>query len=254
MNDRIRSHRQWLKDSIRKEVDWSATGQSRGLPPPPAQKPVPPNAATIPLPEPERFDSICNAPLLSVLRTRRSIRRYADTPLSLEELAFLLWATQGVVDRHGDLATFRPVPSAGARHAFETYLYCRRVDTIDEGIYRYLPLAHSLLFEFTEPGLAARISEACFAQRFVGQGAVTFFWSVVPSRMEWRYGAAAHRVLPMDVGHVCQNLYLAAEAIGAGTCAVAAYDQEALDSLLRLDGEEEFVLYLAPVGKQAPRA
>ena len=59
------------------------------------------------------------------------------------------------------------------------------------------------------------------------------------------------RGLPMDVGHVCQNLYLSAEAIGAGVCAVAAYDQEALDALLHLDGEEEFVIYLAPVGKHA---
>ena len=64
-----------------------------------------------------------------------SIRRYAHTPLSLEELAFLLWATQGVTERHGDEATFRPVPSAGARHAFETYLYCRRVEKLEEGIY-----------------------------------------------------------------------------------------------------------------------
>ena len=184
----------------------------------------------------------------------RSIRRYAHTPLSLEELAFLLWATQGVTERHGDEATFRPVPSAGARHAFETYLYCRRVETLEEGIYRYLPLEHRLLFEFTEPDLAARISEACLGQRFVGQGAVTFFWSVIPYRMEWRYGPAAHRVLPMDVGHVCQNLYFSAEAIGAGACAVAAYDQEALDALLHLNGEEEFVIYLAPVGKRTASA
>lgn len=254
MDDRIRSHRQWLKDTIRKTVDWSATGQSRGLPPPPVQKPVPPGAKTFALPGPERFDTVCTAPLLQVLRTRRSVRRYADTPLSLEELAFLLWATQGVTERHGDLATLRPVPSAGARHAFETYLYCRRVEALEEGIYRYLPLDHSLLFEFAEQGLAPRISEACLGQRFVGQGAVTFFWSVLPSRMEWRYGPAAHRVLPMDVGHVCQNLYLAAEAIGAGTCAIAAYDQEPLDALLRLDGEEEFVFYLAPVGKRAAPA
>jgi SagB-type dehydrogenase family enzyme len=249
MDDLIRSHRNWLRDSIRKTVDWNTTGQSCGLPPPPAQKSVPPNARTVALPDPDRFDSVCTAGLLRVLRSRRSIRRFAHTALSLEELAFLLWATQGVTERHGDEATFRPVPSAGARHAFETYLFCQRVETLDEGIYRYLPLEHRLLFEFTEPGLAARISKACFGQRFVGQGAVTFFWSVIPYRMEWRYGPAAHRVLPMDVGHVCQNLYLSAEAIGAGVCAVAAYDQDALDAFLHLDGEEEFVIYLAPVGK-----
>ena len=251
MNDLMRSHRWWLKDSVRKAVDWGATGQSRGLPPPPVQKVVPQDATRVALPGPDRFDAVCPAGLLSVLRSRRSLRRYGGgIPLSIEELAFLLWATQGIVLREGDVATFRPVPSAGARHAFETYLYCRRVRGLDEGIYRYLPLEHALLFEFAEEALASRISDACFGQRFVGQGAVTFFWSVLPSRMEWRYGAAAHRVLLLDAGHVCQNLYLAAEGIGAGTCAVAAYDQESLDALLRLDGEEEFVLYLAPVGKR----
>jgi hypothetical protein len=111
MDDRIRSHRQWLKDSIRKTVEWNATGQSRGLPPPPAQKPVPPNARTVALPSPDRFDRVCTAGLLRVLRSRRSIRRFADTPLSLEELAFLLWATQGVTERHGDEATFRLIPN-----------------------------------------------------------------------------------------------------------------------------------------------
>jgi SagB-type dehydrogenase family enzyme len=250
MDDLIRIHRRWLKDSIRKTVDWSSTDQSRGIPPPPPQKPVPPDALPVALPGTDRFEAVCDAGLLRILRSRRSLRRYADIPLSLEELAFLLWATQGVTGLPGEAATYRPVPSAGARHAFETYLYCRKVETLKEGIYRYLPLEHGLLFEFAERGLAARITEACFGQRFVGQGAVTFFWSVIPYRMEWRYGPAAHRVLPMDVGHVCQNLYLSAEVIGAGACAVAAYDQEALDALLRLDGEEEFVIYLAPVGKR----
>ena len=68
-------------------------------------------------------------------------------------------------------------------------------------------------------------------------------------RLQWRYGAASHKVIALDAGHVCQNLYLACEAIGAGTCAVAAYHQQKLDELLRLDGRDEFVIYLAPVGK-----
>ncbi|MBE0602864.1 MAG: SagB/ThcOx family dehydrogenase [Deltaproteobacteria bacterium] len=254
MDDRIRSHRRWLKDTVRGSIDWNATGQSLGLPLPPLQKPVPPGSRTIALPGPDRFDEVCRAGLLEVLHRRRSVRRYADAVLSIEELAFLLWGTQGVARRDGDESSFRTVPSAGARHAFETYLYCRKVGTLEEGIYRYLPLSHKLLFEFAEPGLSARIANACLGQRFVGQGAATFFWSVLPYRMEWRYGAAAHRVLPMDAGHVCQNLYLCAEAIGAGTCAVAAYDQEAVDALLRLDGMEEFVIYLAPVGRRAASA
>ena len=58
-------------------------------------------------------------------------------------------------------------------------------------------------------------------------------------------------MIALDAGHVCQNLYLACEAIGAGTCAIAAYDQEAMDRLVGIDGIDEFVIYLAPVGKIA---
>jgi SagB-type dehydrogenase family enzyme len=68
--------------------------------------------------------------------------------------------------------------------------------------------------------------------------------------MEWRYEIAAHKVIAIDAGHVCQNLYLACEAIGAGTCAMAAYDQEGIDRLLRIDGYDEFTIYIASVGKK----
>lgn len=91
---------------------------------------------------------------------------------------------------------------------------------------------------------------ACLGQKFVASAAVTFFWTAIPARMEWRYDLAAHKVIAIDAGHLCQNLYLACEAIGAGTCAIAAYDQQACDSLLKVDGEEEFTIYAAPVGKQ----
>jgi SagB-type dehydrogenase family enzyme len=67
--------------------------------------------------------------------------------------------------------------------------------------------------------------------------------------MEWRYDIAAHKVIAIDAGHVCQNLYLACEAIKAGTCAVAAYNQILMDELLKVDGDDEFVIYMAPVGK-----
>jgi len=78
---------------------------------------------------------------------------------------------------------------------------------------------------------------------------VVFIWTTIAYRMKWRYGLAAHKVIALDAGHVCQNLYLACEAIGAGTCAVAAYHQQLMDRLVRVDDQEEFVIYLAPVGK-----
>jgi len=90
---------------------------------------------------------------------------------------------------------------------------------------------------------------AALGQGFVGESAVTFIWTCLPYRGEWRYQDAAHRGMLLDAGHLCQNLYLACEALGCGTCAIAAYDQEASDRLLGVDGQEEFVVYMAPVGK-----
>jgi len=91
---------------------------------------------------------------------------------------------------------------------------------------------------------------ACFGQGFIATAAVTFFWTAIPGRMEWRYDLAAHKVIAIDAGHVGQNLYLAFQSIGAGCCAIAAYDQEACDELLGVDGDEEFTIYLVPVGKR----
>jgi len=45
-------------------------------------------------------------------------------------------------------------------------------------------------------------------------------------------------------------LYLASESIDVGTCAIGIYDQKLIDQLLGLNGEEEFVRYLAAVGKK----
>jgi SagB-type dehydrogenase family enzyme len=104
-------------------------------------------------------------------------------------------------------------------------------------------------FRQTDQSLGKEPPSIQIGQAFVATAPVTFVWTVIPYRMEWRYGIAAHRVIAMDVGHVCQNLYLACETIGAGTCAVAAYHQVKMDELLKADGENEFTIYLAPVGK-----
>jgi SagB-type dehydrogenase family enzyme len=83
---------------------------------------------------------------------------------------------------------------------------------------------------------------------FLRNCAVVFIWTVIPYRTEWRYSVLSHKPIALDAGHVCQNLYLACEAIGAGTCAVGAYYQQEMDALVGVDGENEFTIYVAPVG------
>jgi SagB-type dehydrogenase family enzyme len=141
------------------------------------------------------------------------------------------------------------VPSAGARHSFETYLIINRVTGLKPGIYRYLPLEHKLLIVNSQAPTNRQISDACSGQTFVSKAAAVFIWTTIPYRAEWRYTIRAYKGIAVDAGHICQNLYLACEAIGAGTCAILAYNQKATDALIGVDGEEEFTVYLAPVGK-----
>ena len=240
--------RSFLKDSIRKRVDFSRTDQNRGVPPPPLEKPRRQDQQIVKLARPGEWKTIPPCELARAIENRRSRRAFRPQPLALEELSFLLWATQGVT-RVGRGYAFRTVPSAGARHALETYVCALGVQSLAAGVYRYLPVEHGLALEFTDGELARKLVPATFGQEFVGRAAAVFVWAAVPYRMEWRYGPASVKVIAIDAGHVCENLYLACEAVSAGTCAVAAYDQEAMDFLLRLDGEDEFVVYLAPVGK-----
>ena len=243
-------YRSFLKDSIRKEIDFSKTDQHRGVPPPPIEKPYPPDAEITELPGVGSFQGQFGVDLQKAIRNRESRRSYRAEPITLKELSFLLWATQGVRRRLDAGHALRTVPSAGCRHALETYLCILNIEGLSPGIYRYLPLEHRLLFEFTEENLRKRIVHSALGQPYPGEAAVTFIWTSIPYRMEWRYGIAAHKVIAIDAGHVCQNLYLACEAIGSGACAIAAYDQEAMDDLLRIDGENEMTVYLASVGKR----
>lgn len=246
-----KKNREFLKDSLRKTIDFRNSEQSRGAPTPPVEKKVPQNAVRIPLPSREEWSStISQKNIVDAIANRKSRRAFNTEYLTIEELSFLLWATQGLREPERGISHFRTVPSAGARHSFESYLFIHRVEKISQGLYHFLPLSNELvlIYEYDE-SLKPLLARAAFGQKFVATSAVTFLWTTLPHRMEWRYLEAAHRVILLDAGHVCQNLYLACETIGAGTCAIAAYDQEAMDELLQVDGDDEFTIYLAPVGK-----
>jgi len=249
MDSKWEQYRYFLKDIVRRTIDFSLTDQNTGVTPPPLQKPVPAEEERIGLVRKETWKGFSDIDLITAIEERRSHRRFRAEALTMDEVSFLLWATQGIREK-ADMATaFRNVPSAGCRHALETYLCVLNVAGLERGLYRYLPVEHQLLTVSREEGLAARLAEAALGQAFLAKSAVTFVWTTIPYRMEWRYDIAAHKVIALDAGHVCQNLYLACAAIGCGTCAVAAYHQEMMDKLLGVDGENEFTLYLAPVGK-----
>lgn len=221
--------------------------QFKGAPQPPLELPVEAGAALIDLPGPDAV-ALDAVDLRTLIENRETVRRYTGEPLSLAALGYLLWATQGVKRR--DLQkTLRTVPSAGARHAFETLLLVNRVEGLAPGLYRYVALRHKLLPLAEDASLADRVQAACGNQPHVATGAVTFFWVAVASRMTYRYGQRGYRYLHLDAGHVCQNLYLAAQPVGCGVCAIGSYADDALNDLLGVDGVAQFVIYGASVGR-----
>lgn len=251
MGYKMEKYRKFLRDDLRLEMDFSATDQNMGVDMPPPEKPYPEGADIIKLTGPDDWQGLGEMSVRTAISKRKSRRKYSRVKFSFHELSFLLWTSAGVRKKLGG-AILRNVPSAGNRHAIETYILVTGVEDLEPGIYRYLPLEHGLLPESGVEDVdifRQKISEAALGQYFIGQAPAVFVWAAIPYRMEWRYGIASHKVIAIDAGHICQNLYIACESIGAGTCAVAAYNQVLIDKLLGLDGKEEFTVYMAPAGK-----
>lgn len=225
------------------------SAQSRGEPQPPLELPYDVTQRLVDLPAPDAL-AVPPVDLRTLIEDRITVRQYTSQPLTLAELSYLLWCTQGVKPSDVKNVTRRTVPSAGARHAFETLLLVNNVEGLEPGLYRFVASLHKLVRLSAAPDIGAQIMAACNNQLQVGRSAVTFIWVAVPERMTWRYNERGYRYMLLDAGHVCQNLYLAAWALGCGTCAIAAYSDDALNAALALDGETQFVIYLGTVGKR----
>jgi len=227
------------------------TEEVRGIiPQPPLELPYPADKPLTKLPAPAGL-KVPAMDLRDAVERRVTLRKYSQTPLTLDELSYLLWMTQGVKRFTKRPATLRLVPSAGARHAFETYLLANLVEGLAPGLYRFAASQHALVNLEMPADINEQITHACTDQNQVLTSAATFIWVAVTERMTWRYSQRGYRYLHLDAGHVCQNLYLAAEQIGCGVCAIAAFDDDLLNSTLHLDGEKLFAIYVASLGKRA---
>ncbi|MDL2324113.1 SagB/ThcOx family dehydrogenase [Ruminococcaceae bacterium OttesenSCG-928-A16] len=245
-SEQILLHRKFMKNGLSgKEVE---PDQKKGVPQPPITSP-PQTEKSIALPQ--NFEAeLGQVDYLKLLQNRRSRRLFAEEGITLQALSFMLYSTQGVQQVIGkkNFATLRPVPSGGCRHPFETYITVRAVQGLQPGLYHYLPQQHSLEFLRAIPAYSDTVGTALGGQAWAAKAAAVLFWAATPYRTEWRYANSAARLMLMDAGHIGQNAYLSAEALGLATCCCAAYAQQTCDELLGLDGEEEFTVYMAPVG------
>ncbi len=184
--------------------------------------------------------------LFEALIRRRSVRNYRKEPLNIEDLALLLFATQGVTARAGGYL-LRTAPSAGALYPIETYLCVHQVDGLPCGLYHFA-VGRFSLEELRLGPLASELTAACLGQSMCAKAAVVFIWTAIPRRTMSKYGSRGMRYVFMDVAHICQNLLLAATALGLGACPIGAFFDDELAAFLEVDGQEECPLYLATVG------
>lgn len=202
-----------------------------------------PKAASIPLPRNWALDE---GHLFPLLQQRRSLRKYSAEPISLEHLAFMLWAAQGITGQAGRYL-FRTAPSAGALYPVETYISAHSIEGLDAGLYHF-DVEHFALDRLTEQDQAEAVAHACLDQRFMAQAPVIFLWTAVFRRAMSKYGDRGMRYIFLDAGHICQNVLIAAGAVGCGGCPIGAFYDHELNHLLQLDSDEESILYAASVG------
>lgn len=179
----------------------------------------------------------------AAIEQRRSLRDYADRHLTIGELSWLLASASGITSPGG----LRAAPSAGAQYPIETYVAVTRVEDVEPGIYHYAPADHDLAL-VRSGSFGGDLILAGLGQEFLGQAPVVVILTSIFQRLRWRYQERAYRYALIEAGHIGQNVYLAAEATGLGTCAVAAFFDDAVNGMLQIDGVEEAALMLLPVG------
>jgi len=201
-----------------------------------------PDVPRIPLPDPSGWQALS---LEQTIAARRSVRDYTGEPLTLDDLSRLLHAAQGITEPRRGL---RAAPSAGALYPIELYPVVRDVVGLEPGIYHYAVQEHAL--ERVQAGdWHTGVMQAGLGQSVLGRAAVCFVLSAIFQRTRFKYRERAYRYVLLEAGHVGQNLCLAATGLGLGACTVGAFDDDDLNELLGLDGQEEATLYIIAVGK-----
>ena len=200
------------------------------------------------LPSPRTDGSISVERALS---KRRSQRSFVDKAISAEDLSQVLWAAYGVTQPAPDRPTlrggFRAAPSAGGLYPFEIYVLITKVNGIEPGVYKYISEEHKIV-RTIDKDIRNEFAAAALGQNHIKEAPVNIFYCAIYSRMTKKYGDRGRdRYVCMDLGHSAQNVYLQAEALNLGTCAIGAFSDDKIAEVMQLP-EEEVPLYIMPLG------
>ncbi len=173
--------------------------------------------------------------------SRRTVRSFAKRPLSLDEFSQLLWSAYGVTGGFK-----RTVPSAGALYPMDIYAAVGLVNDVKAGIYHYIPEEHGISL-ILKGDMRGKIAEASLFQMWMADAPVLFIITVEYHRITIKYGERGIRYALMEAGHIAQNLFLQAEALGLGAGIVGAFHD---DKLLKITDipKSHYPLLIMPIG------
>ncbi|RXK46762.1 SagB/ThcOx family dehydrogenase [Halorientalis pallida] len=198
--------------------------------------------ATVSLPEPERDGETA---VETALDDRRSRREYGPGTVSRADLGQLLWSAQGITEAG---TGHRAAPSAGALYPMDLFAVVGSdgVESLDGGVYRYRPDGHELVRGAAE-NAKSELGRAV-EQDAVDEAPLALVVCGADGRTTRKYGdRGRRRYVPLEAGHVGQNVYLQAEALGLSTVAIGAFGDDDVRSTLGVPSNLR-PLYVLPVG------
>lgn len=202
------------------------------------------DATSIALPPPAaRF----GPSLPEVVARRRSVREYADRRLTLEELSSLLHYSAGITDVRDPTLAFRAVPSSGALYPVELYPVIFDVAGLEPGVYHY-DVQHHRLALLRMGDFRREVFQAAVSQEMIWGASLALVMTSLFARVQWKYLDRSYRYALLEAGHLGQNVYLTATALGLAPCGIGAYFDDDLNHLLAIDGYDEAVVYLMALG------
>jgi len=179
---------------------------------------------------------------------RRTVRAFMSEPLDLHQLSQLLWTAQGITEKSGFK---RSAPSAGALYPVDVYVVAGKdsVAKIEAGVYHYEPKGH--MFSLVTRGdLRGALSRASLSQMWMAKAPVNIVITAEYNRVTVKYGKRGVRYAMIEAGHIGQNLFLQAEALGLKAGIVGAFHDNEIIRVMNIPSSHEPLLIM-PIGYQA---
>ncbi|MBC2712246.1 MAG: SagB/ThcOx family dehydrogenase [Desulfosarcina sp.] len=198
--------------------------------------------AVMKLPQPKTEGTVS---VERAIKQRRTIRVYDPQVLHLDQLSQLLWSAQGITGRNGFK---RAAPSAGALYPMDVYTVVGQdsVEQIEAGVYHYESKGH-MLSQVTKQDLRDRFARAALLQMWMAKAPVNLVITAEYSRVTGKYGKRGVRYALIEAGHIGQNLFLQAEALGLKAGIVGAFHDKELVEIMKLPRSHEPLLVM-PIG------